>query len=748
MDVVAYSSMAAGMANSSRRESAESPSQAPSLQANISTRRRTALAAIATILTAVAATVAWQETYPARLAPVVEMAGGAEPHDAVARSASDYAGMQACAACHAERVAEFQTTRHCLACCPPDPATMPAAFASKGAAYASRDPQVRFEMTRNRDEFFVRAISKGPRGEQRSTSRIDLVYGAGAGADEVYLSWRGDQLYELPIAWLHPQQCWGASAFLPFGEGNFSRELTPRCLDCHNTWFEHAPGTVNQYKREPALLGVSCEKCHGPGREHVTFHESHPGAKTGEAIVRPAHLSRERQMDLCAQCHSNAITYLGPAFSYVPGEPLDEHFRTITTKHPEDDHVANQVSYLRESKCFKASATLTCTTCHDPHRPKNAGSEAAQSACLKCHQPADCDERQRLPAPVQDNCVGCHMPVSQKVQVFFWTEKEDFVPPVNRWEHRIGIYPAAEKEVLLAWHRTQGDDGSQAEAKRLAAELNEHWLAQGDRNQQERHLLTAIYAYREALRLNPAEETRAKLDEAVAARRKFTADMAEANRLMADNKMSEAIAKYQDVLKIVPEFAKAHGRLGAAYAATGQTALALEHLQAAAKYDPDEFYAPGMLGWLAYLEGRLNDALKHYRRAEEIEPYNAQVRYQHGLTLSSIPRWPEAEIQFRQALKIDPNHAGACQGLSHALRYQGHADEALRYALRAARLTQFQHLDILVTLADSYAAANRPQEAGKAASKALAASRTGKARMSPEVRLRMDLLQDRAKRSR
>jgi tetratricopeptide (TPR) repeat protein len=150
---------------------------------------------------------------------------------------------------------------------------------------------------------------------------------------------------------------------------------------------------------------------------------------------------------------------------------------------------------------------------------------------------------------------------------------------------------------------------------------------------------------------------------------------------------------------------------------------------------------------LAYLEGRPEDALGNYRRAEEIEPYNAQLNYQIGLALSSLGRWPAADRRLRRALQIAPNHPGACQGLSHALRQEGQFEESLRFALRAARLTDFENPDILITLADSYASAHQPQEAGKAAAKALAASQAGKTHLAPEIRLRMELLQDRAKRS-
>jgi tetratricopeptide (TPR) repeat protein len=741
------------MANHDSRSPLPSPSEVAKTW-----RRPSVWLATAGLLAAASAGAYWWQTHATRRAPVAASAADAatssyvdvgEGADAPAQRVVNpgYVGMEVCAACHADRVAEFRSTRHCLACCPPDAATMPAAFGSENAVYAARDSNLRFEMTRSGDEFFETAVLEAPAGEQRTTSRIDLVYGAGAGADEVYLTWRGEGLFELPIVWLHPQQTWGASAFDPFGAGDFSRELTPRCLECHNTWFEHSPGTLNQYKREPAILGVTCEKCHGPGDKHAAFHQSHPESTSAEAIVKPARLSRERQMDLCAQCHSNAITYRGPAFSYLPGEPLDAHFRTIRPKYPEEDHVANQVAYLRESKCFKDSDSLTCTTCHNPHRPRNAGPDASRSACLKCHQPADCGERPRLPIAVQDECAGCHMPQSDKLQVFFQTKDEKFLPPVKRWEHRIAIYPAAAQEVLLAWHRTQADDRSREEADRLTETLNRHWLSVGDDCRSHYRFLAAIDAYRRAFRLEPATATRAKLEEVIQSRAQFGESWYRAMHQMQQNQFPEAIATLRKVLEINPDYAKAHGKLGTAYAATGQSELAIEHLRASAAHDPDDPYGPGMLGWLAYLEGRPEEALKHYRRAEEIEPYRAQIHYHTGLALMKLSRWSEALERFRRVLKIDPNHAGGCQALSHVLRRQGQTEESLRFARRAARLTHFQNLDILVTLAEACAGAGRSQEAGEIAAKAIAASETGQAKLAPAVRMRLDVLLDRARKT-
>jgi tetratricopeptide (TPR) repeat protein len=80
----------------------------------------------------------------------------------------------------------------------------------------------------------------------------------------------------------------------------------------------------------------------------------------------------------------------------------------------------------------------------------------------------------------------------------------------------------------------------------------------------------------------------------------------------------------------------------------------------------------------------------------------------------------EAAQGFRGALAADPNHAGAHQGLSHALRLQGKFGEAVPHARRAARLTECENADVLVSLADAYADARRWPEAAAALEKAIA----------------------------
>src|SRR5262245_13921766 len=229
-----------------------------------------------------------------------------------------YLGPDSCAPCHAERVAEFRKTNHFHACRRPTDGVMPIGFEPGRGVLPTSRRDVRFEMTRSGNDYFQNTIRTGPDGERRSVARIGLVYGAG-GLDEVNFTWKGEQLVELPVAWLHPLGKWGHVPVNLNAPGDMGRDNTFRCQECHNTWFEHVPGTLDHYKPDSFIFGVTCERCHGPGREHVDFHQAHPDAVDAHAIVHPGHLDRERRMEICTQCHSNAINRKDAPFTYRPG---------------------------------------------------------------------------------------------------------------------------------------------------------------------------------------------------------------------------------------------------------------------------------------------------------------------------------------------------------------------------------------------------------------------------------------------
>jgi tetratricopeptide (TPR) repeat protein len=701
--------------------------------------RRWGLAALAAVLLASGATLAYL-SWPAL--PPTTNAGPVDEDDDLEPPRRDpgFVGPQACASCHAERVAGFLKTPHYLACREPDPKAMPAGFAPGKGGYATRDPSLRFEMTRDGDAFFQASLKQTPAGAQKVSTRIGLVYGFG-NADEVYHAWHGEELVELPMTWLHPQQRWGVSPFSAYTAGEYSRPTTTRCLECHNTWFDHVAGTPNRYRREGAVLGVTCERCHGPGREHVGYHQANPSDEEAHGIVNPSQLDRDRQLDLCGQCHSNATKPRAPAFSYRPGEPLEKYFRVADSKYPEADHVANQVKYLKLSKCFQKS-DMTCTTCHDPHRHTSAV-EVGRS-CAQCHQPKDCKEQERLPAGVRADCVGCHMPQHTKVNVYFHTEDDQYIPPLQRFEHRIAVHPMAREEVLRAWYRKQPGEASRRQADRLTEELVKHWHAEADKYRRQYRYLAVIGALREAARLDAGPGSRQKLREAIAVQWKLDRDLDAAIHLTGEKRFPEAMRLFQELLRVKPDLAVAHGKLGAIHAARGEKGLAQEHLDAVARDDPDNPYGYAMLGWLAFLEGRPEEAIAHYRRADEIEPYDAKTQYHWGLALLKLGRLPEARERLRHAREIDPKHAGASQSLCALEQKLGHLAEAVRHGRRAARLTKYENADVLQTLTEAYFAAERYADAETTARQALELASASSPDMAQHLRGLLETIRERA----
>ena len=104
---------------------------------------------------------------------------------------------------------------------------------------------------------------------------------------------------------------------------------------CHNAYPDSPPADEGVF---PAELpeGIDCQRCHGPGSAHVEAASRKAPAETiRRAIVNPARLSRERQLDVCMQCHlettsrplPNVVARFehGP-FDYRPGQPLTDYF--------------------------------------------------------------------------------------------------------------------------------------------------------------------------------------------------------------------------------------------------------------------------------------------------------------------------------------------------------------------------------------------------------------------------------------
>ncbi len=299
-------------------------------------------------------------------------------------------------------------------------------------------------MERRKDGFYQTAVL-GERPNVLSISkRFDLVIGS-ARKGQTYLYWgKNDRLFELPVSYWIDQGEWANSPGFNDEDINFDRPVTPRCLECHASYFESLGerGVINQYNRSNYILGISCEKCHGPGREHVARQLSQSAKSSGQAIINPAKLSRDRQLEACALCHGGVGVGKSPPFSYVPGKPLGDYL-TLGAPDPGaaiDVH-GNQVALLERSRCFQSSA-MTCSTCHNVHLPQRNAAAFSRN-CLTCHKVEGCGMFEKLGHKIAGNCVDCHMPKLTSNAIVSTSAGRNLQPQVRT--HWIKVYPGISK---------------------------------------------------------------------------------------------------------------------------------------------------------------------------------------------------------------------------------------------------------------------------------------------------------------
>jgi hypothetical protein len=363
--------------------------------------------------------------------------------DARPTARAGYVGDQACESCHADKLGSYHQTAHYLTSMAPGYETILGKFTAGDNVLKTANPNLYFQMNEHADGkaegFFQTAVAGTPPHTNARSERIGVVVGSGE-KGQTYLYWSDDQLFQLPVSWWR-KIGWVNSPGYRDGFADFDRAIIPRCLECHATYIQSLQPPVNRYSTADVSLGIQCEKCHGPGEQHVEREKSKAAATAGSGILNPARFTRERQMDLCAWCHAGHGQALQPAFSYRPGDPLDKYIRfpPADPTAPLDVH-GNQVELLKQSRCYRSS-NMTCLTCHDVHTAQHDAAEFSKR-CLTCHKP-DSATFARANHPVTKNCIGCHMPRQEtNLIVFDWKGTRVRPEMTNHW---IRVYPAGKQ---------------------------------------------------------------------------------------------------------------------------------------------------------------------------------------------------------------------------------------------------------------------------------------------------------------
>jgi predicted CXXCH cytochrome family protein len=317
-----------------------------------------------------------------------------------ALNSAHYVGSKACEKCHSQIYQRWKNTP--MANVVRDPREHPDAIIPDLAT----NPVARF--TRDQVAFVYGSIWK-----QRYFTKI------------------GDDYFPEPAQWDIVNRVWrpyfvakGTDWWEPFyPPDNMQRPTGPTCDGCHSVDYDI-------HTKQVAEWNVGCERCHGPGSQHV----SHPGRGT---IQNPARMDYVAATDTCVQCHSQGRPLSNPIegryydwpVGYHVGLKLQDFWRL-------EDHTLGSASFTHfpngtahknrmQGNDFVQSVMyrrgVTCFSCHDVHGTDNYAQlrKPADKICLDCHGPlslngprtATLEEHthHKEGAP-GSQCVACHMP--------------------------------------------------------------------------------------------------------------------------------------------------------------------------------------------------------------------------------------------------------------------------------------------------------------------------------------------------
>lgn len=316
-------------------------------------------------------------------------------------STAHYVGSQACEKCHAEIYERWKKTP--MANVVRDPHTHPDAIIPNLA-------------TNN-----VAKFTKG---------QVAFVYGSIW--KQRYFTKVGDDYFPLPVQWDIGNRKWlryvvpdkGADWWVHlYPPGNMQRPTGSTCDGCHSVDY-------NIHTKQVAEWNVGCERCHGPGSEHV----AHPSRGN---ILNPAQMDDVAADDTCIQCHSQGRPLSNPIEGRYYDWPVGYHVglrlqafwklenctlgQTDFYYFPDCTAHKNRMQGSDFVQSVMYRHGVTCSSCHDVHGTENYAQlrKPAGQICLDCHGPtspngpheATLEEHtHHKDGSPGSQCVACHMP--------------------------------------------------------------------------------------------------------------------------------------------------------------------------------------------------------------------------------------------------------------------------------------------------------------------------------------------------
>ncbi len=355
-------------------------------------------------------------------------------------AAAEYVGRDSCVQCHAEQVKLWQGSHHDLAMQHADENTVLGDFSGTEFSYAG----ITSKFYKKNKKFMVR--TDGPDGALQD---YEIKYTFGVTPLQQYLvELDGGRLQALTIAWDSRDKSEGGQRWFhlyPDEKITYKDELhwtrvsfnwNGMCAECHSTNLQkNYDSKTDTFNTSWSEINVSCEACHGPASEHLSWAKKKPedrsAANSGLALLfderdsvvwqmdaengtaaRSHPRETEKEIEVCAQCHSRRGSI---SDDYSPGKPFLDHYMPRLLDEGmyfADGQIQDEVyvygSFL-QSKMYHQG--VTCSDCHEPHSLQLR--QEGNGVCLQCHAAEKFDSKKHHfheTGTSGASCAECHMP--------------------------------------------------------------------------------------------------------------------------------------------------------------------------------------------------------------------------------------------------------------------------------------------------------------------------------------------------
>lgn len=357
-----------------------------------------------------------------------------------------YVGMQTCRSCHNDVYQSYIHTGMGQSFHQATPQKSKASYGDHALVYDEKSNFYYKPFFKDSTLYVKEFRLEGADTVYQRTETISYIVGSGQHTNSHILDFNG-YIFQAPITYYTQEEKWDMAPGFDRDNLRFSRLLTTECITCHNHFPKHEARSMNKFEEIPQ--GIECERCHGAGALHVKEKLAGKLVDTSQyidyTIVNPRHLERDLQMDLCQRCHLQGVSVLNEGkdfFDFRPGMKLSDVFNVFLPQYS-DTHekfiMASQADRLRQSPCYIQSESMTCITCHNPHKSVEVtDNKQYNQACQNCHQTKKCSAPQLERSAQNDNCVHCHMPRSGSIDI----------PHVNITDHRISKATALKSKTI------------------------------------------------------------------------------------------------------------------------------------------------------------------------------------------------------------------------------------------------------------------------------------------------------------